>query len=34
MRQMFEEKFTVLKHLPGKKESWGISQDKWILKKE
>ena len=34
MRKLFEEKFKVLEHLPGQKESWGISQDKWILKKE
>lgn len=33
MRKLFEEKFQVLEHLPGKRESWGITQDKWILKK-
>ncbi len=34
MRQLFEERFTVLEHLPGKQESWGLSQDMWILKKK
>jgi len=29
----FEDKFKVLEHIPGKKESWGTSQDQWILEK-
>ena len=33
IKSMFEEKFQVLEHIPGKKESWGASQDQWILKK-
>lgn len=33
MRTLFEEKFQVLEHIIGKKEVWGLSQDKWVLKK-
>ncbi|WP_353780207.1 methyltransferase domain-containing protein [Winogradskyella sp. 3972H.M.0a.05] len=32
MLDLFLNKFEVLEHLPGKVETWGISQDKWILK--
>ena len=33
MRSMFKRKFQILEHIPGKKMSWGISQDQWILRK-
>ena len=33
IKSMFEDKFKVLEHIPGKKESWGTSQDQWILEK-
>ena len=33
MRKMFEDKFEIIEHMEGNKEDWGISQDKWILKK-
>lgn len=32
MRNLFSEKFEILEHLPGAVESWGISQDRWIVK--
>ena len=33
MRTLFEKRFQVLEHIPGKKVNWGLSQDVWILKK-
>ena len=33
MRHLFEDKFQILEHIPGKKENWGISQDQWVIKK-
>lgn len=32
MLNLFIGKFKVLEHLEGKIESWGISQDKWLIK--
>ncbi len=33
MQNIFEDKFEILEHIPGKQEVWGLSQDKWIVKK-
>lgn len=33
MQCLIEGQFTVCKHEPGKQESWGISQDLWVLQK-
>lgn len=33
MKKLFEGKAKVLKHIPGTKQSWGFSQDVWIVQK-
>lgn len=33
MKQLFADKFKVLEHIPGQVESWGLSQDRWILQR-
>ncbi len=32
-RNIISDKYTVLEHIEGKKESWGLNQDTWILLK-
>lgn len=33
MHRLFNGRVTVMKHKPGKPQSWGLEQDLWILKK-
>jgi len=33
MQQLIEGQFEVCNHEPGKRESWGIGQDLWVLRK-
>jgi SAM-dependent methyltransferase len=33
LKNMFENKVEILKHIEGQKKNWGIEQDVWILKK-
>lgn len=33
LRKMFEAKAEILEHTPGQVASWGIEQDRWILRK-
>lgn len=32
MKKLFDGKFVVMKHRPGKEQSWGLQQDLWVLK--
>ncbi len=32
-RSFFADRFEILQYIPGKKESWGIAQDTWILRR-
>jgi SAM-dependent methyltransferase len=32
-RAFFAARFEILRHIPGKKELWGIAQDTWILRR-
>lgn len=32
-RRFFKNLFEIVEHTPGRKQSWGISQDTWILRK-
>lgn len=33
LKNMFENKVVIVKHIDGQKKNWGIEQDVWILKK-
>lgn len=33
-RRFFSNLFQVVEHVPGRKQSWGLSQDTWILRKK
>jgi SAM-dependent methyltransferase len=33
MHRLIKDKFRILKHTPGSRQSWGFSQDVWILEK-
>ena len=32
-RSFFEERFEILRYIPGKKKAWGIEQDTWVLRR-
>ena len=34
MKNMFQVSCEIIEHIPGKQESWGFSQDVWIVKKK
>ena len=33
MHKLFQDKARVLKHVPGSKQPWGLSQDVWVVEK-
>lgn len=33
IKKLLKDKFQILKHIPGEKKEWGLSQDVWIVKK-